>query len=611
MRRLILLFVLICLPATAVACQGTPPTPAPTAVPPTSVPAPTAVPPTAAPPTATRMPPTPTAVPPTVVPATQTPPAPTVPPAPTARPTSTGIAQNTSLSSFTTSHFSGSGNCVTCHSPLKDQAGVDVSPAVQWRGTTKANAATDPLWQAKVASEVKRVPGLQAVIEEKCANCHMPMAEIQAKADGGKALVLGQGFLDPKHPLHDAAMDGVSCTLCHQITAKDLGQKASFSGGYQIDTTTAAPNRILYGPFKDQNVQIKQGTTGFIPTYAAHFTDSALCATCHNLYTPFVDATGKVVGEFPEQTPYTEWQNSSFVASKTTCQTCHMPAAKGALALSTMPPGLPTREPFGQHEFAGANPFILTILRDNGKELGVMADAEHFNAAIADAQASLGKRSATLAVKSLEQKGDNLVAQLQVTPLTGHKFPTSFPSRRAWLHVAVTDAAGKVIFESGQPKADGSITGNDADADPAKIEPHYDVVTKPDQVQIYEAIMGDTDGKVTYTLLRGAKFLKDNRVLPAGFDKAKAIADIAVYGEAAKDENFVGGGDLVTFQVEVKGATGPFTVNAELLFQPVSFRFVQDLLADKTELTDRFGKYYAAADKTPTLIAKIEAAKTK
>ncbi len=73
----------------------------------------------------------------------------------------------------------------------------------------------------------------------------------------------------------------------------------------------------------------------------------------------------------------------------------------------------------------------------------------------------------------------------------------------------------------------------------------------------------------------------------------------------------MGGGDLVTYQADVKGATGPFTVNAELLFQTVSYFFVQDLVVDKTDLTDRFGKYYTAADKAPAVVTKIEAAKTK
>jgi hypothetical protein len=223
----------------------------------------------------------------------------------------------------------------------------------------------------------------------------------------------------------------------------------------------------------------------------------------------------------------------------------------------------------------------------------------------------IGKRSATLTLKNLELKDGGLSAQLRVAPLTGHKFPTSFPSRRAWLHVTMTDAAGKVIFESGKPNADGTISGNAADTDATAFEPHYDVITQSDQVQIYEPIMGDNEGRVTYTLLRGAKYLKDNRLLPAGANRAKLPADIAVYGEAAGDANFVGGGDLITYQVDVKGAPGPFTVSAELLYEPLSYRFVQDLLVDKTPLTERFSGYYGETDKTPLRVAAIDPVKTK
>lgn len=54
----------------------------------------------------------------------------------------------------------------------------------------------------------------------------------------------------------------------------------------------------------------------------------------------------------------------------------------------------------------------------------------------------------------------------------------------------------------------------------------------PDQVRIYEPIMGHSDSAVTYTLLRAAKYLKDNRLLPPGFVKQDAPVDIAVYGAA-------------------------------------------------------------------------------
>ena len=248
---------------------------------------------------------------------------------------------------------------------------------------------------------------------------------------------------------------------------------------------------------------------------------------------------------------------------------------------------------------------MVTLLGDHAAELGVTAAAAQLDATAARTAEQLG-RGAGLALKSAEREGDTLAIQLQVSPATGHKFPTSFPSRRAWLHVTVTDAAGQVIFESGRPGADGSIQGNAADADPAAYEPHYDVITAADQVQVYEPIMGDTEGKVTYTLLRAATYLKDNRLLPGGADKTKLPPEIAVQGEAAGDVNFVGGGDQITYRFDVASAQGPFTVQAELLYQPLAYRFVQDMLADSGESGQAFGGYFAAADHTPDRVATVE-----
>ena len=132
------------------------------------------------------------------------------------------------------------------------------------------------------------------------------------------------------------------------------------------------------------------------------------------------------------------------------------------------------------------------------------------------------------------------------------------------------------------------------------------MITAADQVQIYEPIMADSDGNLTYTLIHAATYLKDNRLLPGGFDKGAAPADVAVYGEAAEDDNFVGGSDLVTYKVSVAGATGPFSVRLDLLYQPVSYGFVADMLSDETELTQRFGGYYETADRTPSLVATVE-----
>jgi hypothetical protein len=115
--------------------------------------------------------------------------------------------------------------------------------------------------------------------------------------------------------------------------------------------------------------------------------------------------------------------------------------------------------------------------------------------------------------------------------------------------------------------------------------------------------MVDSDGEVTYTLLRAASYAKDNRLLPRGFDKGAAGEDIAVRGAAAPDDDFVGGSDTVTYQVDVQGASGPFSLTATLLYQTLSYRFAQDLAQTDSPLVDRFMGYYRESDRRPAVLA--------
>lgn len=183
---------------------------------------------------------------------------------------STGL----NLVNFSTEDFAGSGNCASCHIDLEDQIGNYVSIGTHWRSTMMANAAKDPFWQAKVASEVARNPHLKETIEEKCASCHMPMAYTQAEVRDVSALMFENGFTNPSNPLNPAAMDGVSCTLCHQIVDPVLGK-------YTVDTSTEPPHRLIYGPYEDPEQSLMISTSQFTPMYAEHITDSVLCGTCH------------------------------------------------------------------------------------------------------------------------------------------------------------------------------------------------------------------------------------------------------------------------------------------------------------------------------------------
>ncbi len=560
----------------------------------------------------TKPSPTQTPEPPTAEPPPTEPPAtalPTTAPAET-KPPASKPAAGLPLPIERGEFFATSGVCAACHSKLVDAAGYDVSIDTFWRSTLMANSTRDPYWQASLSAEVLKNPDYQEVIEDKCTTCHAPMARFTAFEHGEKGKAFGDGFFDTANQLHTLAMDGVSCTLCHQISATNLGQPESHSGAYVIDTGLPAGERATYGPFPVDPAQatLMQGASGFVPQESAHIQQSELCAVCHTLYTPYLDAAGKIAGEFPEQTPYLEWHDSAYRDTRS-CQGCHMPQAQGGVVLSVT--GGEPRSPFHQHVFVGGNTYALSLLQQYGEELGTTASLVQFAATLQRVLDQLQNHSATVTLEDVKLSGARLSANVVVESQAGHKLPTSYPSRRAWLRFTVQDADGRVVFESGASNPDGSIVGNDSDDDPASYEPHYQVIDSPDQVQIYEAIMGNSDGEVTTTLLRGASYLKDNRLLPSGFETVDP--DIAVYGRAADDPDFAGGGDRIQYDVPLSegsagqsNAAGPFRVRVDLLYQSISYRWIENLRQLSSPEIDRFLGYQAVVPNGPIVIARAE-----
>ncbi len=519
--------------------------------------------------------------------------------------TNTQTDQSTELPIAQGKFFSMSGNCALCHSGMTDPGGNDVSMPKFWRSTMMANAARDPYWQATVEHEVALNPEIRAAIEDKCATCHMPMGLVTVHAEGGQGLVLEGGFTDDKQPLHTFAMDGVSCTVCHQIREDGLGTEASFSGGFEIDTLIEMGQRIIYGPYDvtDPLNEIMRSASGFNSQKTEHMAQAALCGSCHTLYTDYLDLdSGKFAGQFAEQTPFLEWGHSSYVGEKV-CQDCHMPVVEGEVQISSM--GGDPRPNFSMHEFVGGNTFVLSMLRDNGEEAGVTASTEQFNDTIMRAEEQMAT-AAAVALENVAVTDGTATFDVLVQALTGHKFPGGFPSRRAWLHVTVRDANGEVVFESGAWTDDGAITGSDEDVSATAYEPHYDLITEPDQVQIYQPILQDSRGDVTTVLLHAAGYLKDNRLLPAGFDKATAGDDFAVSGAALEDDDFTGEGDRVTYQVAVGEASLPLSVEAELLYQSISYRWAMNLMEGEGELISQFSEYYDGAPNIPVLVAAAD-----
>ncbi len=442
--------------------------------------------------------------------------------------------------------------------------GESIAPFALWQASMMAHSAQDPYWRAKVRFETAENPKFQRNIEDRCLSCHAPMQQYERRV---AAATLGLDEID------SSGSEGVSCTLCHQITAERLGQPESFSAGFVI-----RDDGRIYGPHPNPFFMPMRMHTGFTPTEGPHTLDAALCGTCHTVITPTIDEHGEIIGEFLEQAPYLEWSLSSYPRQGVTCQSCHMPQLRDdqgqplAQYIAHRPPGGPfpptsPRKPFGQHFFVGGNVQMLSMLQQF-----LPPEAQTLRGSIEQTRKSL-RGALTLEVAASLQS-TTLLTRVKLINRTGHKLPTAYPSRRLWLHLTVRGPAGQTVFESGSydPQT-GEIQGVGEPGFSA-YEPHHAIITNPGQVAIYEAELGDAAGRPTVALLRAGQFLKDNRILPQGFDLSSQLppgidpAALASPGTAG-DPDFLPGSDTVEFRVNVGQANGPFQVFVEVLYQTI------------------------------------------
>jgi len=506
--------------------------------------------------------------------------------------------------------FQTSDRCVACHNGLAAPSGQDISIGFDWRPTMMAHSARDPYWHAGVRRETIDHPESRAAIEDECSICHMPMARYESKLSGHRGEVFSHLRFDPDDYGDRLAADGVSCSLCHQIGKEKLGTRESFVGGFVIDPPAAPGERLEYGPFSPDAGHtriMRTSTGGFRPTESQHIRQSEVCATCHTLYTAALGPGGKKIGELPEQVPYQEWLHSEY-RDKRGCQSCHMPTVSSEVPITSVL-GRP-RAGVARHVFVGGNFFMLKVLNRYRQELGVAAPPPELTAAAQRTVEHLQSEAALVSIERVDLRSGRLEAEVSVENLGGHKLPTAYPSRRAWLHVTMRDRNGRTVFESGALNAAGTIQDNDSDADPARFEPHYTEIRSGDQVQIYEAIMADSDGAVTTGLLAAVRYLKDNRLLPRGFDKRTASKDVAVVGGAFEDQDFTGAGDRVRYSVALGEAQGPFQIEARLWYQPISFRWAMNLQRYDAQEPRRFTRYYDAMGSASAVVL-AQAAATK
>lgn len=484
---------------------------------------------------------------------------------------------------------------------------------------------------------------LTTMIRNACLTCHGAMGKRQLDADNGGKGDFHLSYLqitdrsNPNFKYGALARDGISCQVCHrnapdQNYSLEYFLKNSITGHFQV----TKPDQ-LYGPFKDDEISpyTMQTGTGIKPVFNSYVKSSRMCGSCHTIDLPVVDGSP---GEMKiEQATYLEWLNSQYQnefgkpgTSAKSCQDCHMPTSyhseKKGINVSpiqqriaiiedeTYPEAehrVPTdkitvrvrKEGFRRHEFLGLNVFLLQMFDQFNDVLGVRKD-DYMSGSSTDLQDAIDNyvqqaqsKSAKVTAMATAIGAQQIEAKVAVSNLAGHRFPSGVSFRRLFIELLVTDENQKVVWASGRTNELGVIVDGNGKPLPSEFfaeyrdaqgktrqsyQPHYEVITAQNQVQIYEELNQDADGKFTTNFTRRDVQLKDNRLLPVGWTtkgpdpslNGRYLHATFPEGNAANDPDYQdgrAGTDNITYRITLPAGVDPrkCRVQATLHYQTI------------------------------------------
>ena len=289
-----------------------------------------------------------------------------------------------------------------------------------------------------------------------------------------------------------------------------------------------------------------------------------------------------------------------------------MPQIDGPVGIASGYAWLQPRSPYSLHYFVGANTHMLRMLRNNVDSLGLSASEAQFDSTIDRTLTLLEEQTLDLEAELILDDGLPRV-DLLLTNKAGHKFPSGYPARRAWVEVKISGESGQTLFHSG---AWSPETGHILGQEDVAWEPHHDVIDDPADVLIYELVLGDVNGDPTTLLERAHAHLKDNRMTPRGFSTSHAVYDTtAIIGGALEDPNFNidpesgegSGSDRVQYLLpEGWNQHSVLTVECTVWYQAIPPKWVAPMLELQGDsLIDGFRQLYAEFAPLPERIADI------
>ena len=428
--------------------------------------------------------------------------------------------------------------CAACHGYYN----TDWEPYTRWNHSMMAQAARDPVFYAALAIAEQDA----TYVAESCLRCHAPMTWLRNQVK------FNNDAQSPQYgkllPLADEQKLGVACHVCHRMVdpiyqagvspSVDLSILNGLATGIPPSAHNAAmvvdPMDRRRGPF-DLQADWMNTSSGGWPGYhqflqSPFHLSSRMCATCHDVssshftkqpngsYT--LNATGQApaaskLDQFPEQRTFSEWSQSLFASGPvamsnryggnmtaySSCQECHMQTITGqGCALEP-----PTRTNLPQHNFNGANTWVLKAVRELYNDSDTELTQIGVDDSIARAQFMLRQAS------DMQLTQSHGVLNVRIINFTGHKLPTGYnEGRRMWINVKFRDAGGNVMSERGAYDATTAILTDWN----TKV---YEAKMGPDAAMA--ALTGAPEGPA-FRLAISNKFYKDNRIPPMGFNNA-------------------------------------------------------------------------------------------
>jgi hypothetical protein len=413
-----------------------------------------------------------------------------------------------------------------------------------------------------------------------------------------------------------------ACATCHDVSNPAVGDLAPGNGAFQ-PLPPGTFSGVLGAPV-DQKAAFNHFPFAYAPVERTS-SEHALSA----LSTTRVSQYASLPAEL--QAGAIEWARDAALASTPTgdyvdgtprvfsCQTCHMPPARGKAAKQGF---APIRDDIARHDLVGGNawmPSVIEYMDGQGQlVLGGGLDAQQLAGMQAGAQRAVENLQRAA---SLEVEGDTV----RVVNLTGHKLITGFPEgRRMWLRTTWRDAGGTVLRVDGEY---GAITAQVGGV-PTQVETILDLAAtntriyqvKPGITQEwaaalvalgyppslplgYDRVTGAVDGTLgelaaapagtkrdTFHFVLNNTIVKDTRIPPYGmpYDGALERNTLPVpesqYGDPGP------GGVFRHFdEVALSPPAGAATATIDLLYQSTSWEYLQFLSLANAGTDPRLG----------------------